>query len=78
MCAHCYRVKPMPYPHPEAECRRKQTEQPKYVQGGSNVNGAHTASDTGSLTRATDYKFNQHAREHSGDSRDNRDQQGRW
>ena len=34
MCAHCFRVKSMPYPHPEAECRRKATEQSKNGRGG--------------------------------------------
>ena len=35
MCAHCYRVKATPYPHPESECRRKTSmEQPKNARGG--------------------------------------------
>ena len=35
ICAYCYRVKAAPYPHPEAECRRKSTGEPtKNVSGG--------------------------------------------
>ena len=35
ICAYCFRVKSAPYPHPEAECRRKSMgEQPKNLNGG--------------------------------------------
>ena len=34
MCAHCYRVKSVPYPHPETDCRRKSGEPPKNAKGG--------------------------------------------
>ena len=35
MCANCYKVKSVPYPHPEMNCRRKNTtEQPKNGKGG--------------------------------------------
>ena len=35
MCAFCYKTKATPYPHPEADCRRKAAaEQPKNARGG--------------------------------------------
>ena len=34
MCAYCYKVKATPYPHLEADCRRKSGEQPKTWGGG--------------------------------------------
>ena len=35
MCAFCYRAKGTPYPHPEAECRRKNGDElPKNARGG--------------------------------------------
>ena len=35
MCAHCYKTKSVPYPHPEMDCRCKSGgEQPKNLKGG--------------------------------------------
>ena len=35
ICAYCYRVKSAQFPHPEAECRRKNTDEvPKNARGG--------------------------------------------
>ena len=34
MCAFCYKMKATPYPHAEADCRRKSGEQPKNARGG--------------------------------------------